>query len=248
MNSSKYFLLFLSFFLNQNFYAMEVPKSDPFKKLQKEELPPILEQLPPEILEKIIIILSEEEDLNNIIYNLSQIAQTNTYFRELLNDPTLINYIIQKLKKGNPANDLLYALALAPFAGAQKWIQQKLSDGTITTNKLSLHLSWLIASYFRGKILAAGFDFDLTPQHAKKILEGIINIGFDPNTPNSFGDTLLAQAIFDKNIPIIEFLLKVPNINTKNVSKGKSALEVAQKYGNFQIIKMLQEYEKKKGK
>ncbi|MEX0940027.1 MAG: ankyrin repeat domain-containing protein [Candidatus Babeliales bacterium] len=246
----KIYLFLLSITLTPNSFSMEEGSSEPLKKVGETEEINALEQLPPEIQTLIITAIAEgENNLNTIIHNLISFAQTNKFFYESLQDSHTIGAIIKKLQEKNPAEPLLYALILAQLPGAKKWIQEKIADQKIELSDLEKYLFTLTQSPNRFQRIVTnsiGFEFKPTLPIIFSIMNAIFKAGINPNIQNHEGYTPLMYAIILENIPMVKFLLSIPeiNLNIQN-QKDRTAFDVAESIQNKEITKLLQNKKEK---
>jgi len=68
----------------------------------------------------------------------------------------------------------------------------------------------------------------------------------DINIKDNLNETILMKAAINGHVRLVDYLLKVPNINVKQWNvEGLTALDIAQKNGNVEIINLIKQYFKK---
>ncbi|MEX0940022.1 MAG: ankyrin repeat domain-containing protein [Candidatus Babeliales bacterium] len=194
--------------------------------------------------------IAQINNLNNIILFLSQPVSPDPKVYRLMHDQITINYIIKLLQKKYPADRLLYALILSNVPGMKNWLKNKMKTDDITKEELQENLIFITKTpnYLQNTLShLTRWEFSQTPAITISALKTIIQLGIDPNIKNSKGNTPLIYAVLSNQIPIVQFLLSLPQIDTTiRNAQGQTALDIAQKTNNTQIINMLKNHTSKK--
>ncbi|MEX0940032.1 MAG: ankyrin repeat domain-containing protein [Candidatus Babeliales bacterium] len=186
------------------------------------------------LIEKLI---KEENNLNTIIDSLAALSSTNYILYSLINSSDIINLIFDQLQAKHQMHPLYYSLLLSQLEGTKNYIKHNKEK----FQPLQRSLSWSVDPFGFAKNFQFAnwkFDPDLTIQLA--MLKMLIDLDVNINQTIA-GYTPLMLAIEENQEVIVAYLLTVPNIDLEKINpKGKTALGIAKKIGNENIIKMLE--------
>ncbi|MEX0940031.1 MAG: ankyrin repeat domain-containing protein [Candidatus Babeliales bacterium] len=196
----------------------------------------------PEILLNLIEkLLLEENNLNIIIDSFVALNNANSLLRSLINNQKTINLIQDKLQKKHKMDPLYYLLLLSQLEGIKNYINQNY----LKFQPLERGLYWAIDPYSFAKLSKWEFDRDLKIQLA--MLNMLKELGANMNKV-VLSNTPLMLAIDHNEEAMVAYLLTIPEIDIeRRNNKGKTALNIAEKKGNKNIIKMLEKALEKKG-
>lgn len=216
---------------------------EPISKAQTVQPKTVFELLPDEIKNHILSFLTtargatKRARLDNAAENIRSFFRTSTSFKNLGNDPKIIDYLITELANRYADGDKLAAAIALGTEGAGKWLQNILLDfdpkREIERNKIIQKLGeHLIDASKDGRLqvikfllqFAALYEFPwyealrgaVKNNHDEivrlivlmpKLQHGIPSITQMINTPNMEGETVLFDAIQNSNEPIVDLLL-----------------------------------------
>lgn len=205
------------------------------------------------------------DNLNKALDNLKILITNNKYLQALFFDKAFQK--IQEKQKEGRENPLLYATLLSTLPGGQLWIQKKIETGQLKVSKGDLRANFFLflnPKRLKNDILAY-YKWEFEPESSiiLPVIKNLMSLGANvfinlevftnlqglgvsvSAEKNLANVTPLMIAVIHNLEQVVEYLLSIPGIQTS--TEDITALEIAQKVGNPRIIKMLQEYEKKKG-
>jgi hypothetical protein len=180
-----------------------------------------LENLPPEMSEKIIQLVSlntATTSLEEAAFTINSLAQVNKELNELINDPKFCLKIIKSLAKKFNCSDQEAAKALKT-----KEAKRRLG--------LQEHLRLVVS------VLVIQLEIGDIENNIKAFIEAGVDLNFTYRTDS--GRTLLIMAAMYNNCPMIQMLLKNgAHINKANL-RGHTALMVAVYVNNTDAVQCL---------
>ncbi|MEX0940580.1 MAG: hypothetical protein WDZ41_04435 [Candidatus Babeliales bacterium] len=204
-------------FLHRLFFCLLFSNIFIAQILKSNESEPTFEKfelLPTEIQTKIIDIISNYKNLNDITKTLKNLSLTNEKYFRLINDYYIINYIIKNLTDRIPIKDWIYALFLG-LPGSKKWINKQLSKDKLSKTTLEDALI-KIAAWPEGFLMFArinkwkGLNTQDRAQLLDNALKTLLNLDIDITQA-------LKAAFKNNNEEIIERLLNPPRFKNKQL-------------------------------
>lgn len=243
MNSKNYFAFLITLFIFSA-HAMQKDKSEtPVAYVQTQ---PSFSGIPKDV-QGIILAFAKEgivaETFQDTVKNISNFARTNKFFRDFLNQPQNIKWLIQSIMAKHHMrflDEVAYGLKNMPgmkHPEIQQWIKnhellKAANLGYLPTKKLLENgaQAAFIAENGRNALIEAIHTGDA------ELIRLLLDAGSDVNAAN--GTALMLAAKWNK-LEVVKELLKANADLTLKNKDGHTAADIAEAMGNPEIAELI---------